>query len=47
MEAREDAFVDEVPDVVCSERMVVPCAMQALTNSCQSISSKGGRGNVL
>jgi len=30
MLAREEAFVEEVPDVVCSERIVVPWAMQAL-----------------
>jgi len=30
MLAREDAFVLLVPGVVCSERMVVPWAMQAL-----------------
>ena len=30
-EAREDAWLDEVPGDVCSVRMVVPCAMQALS----------------
>jgi len=30
MLAREEAFVLLVPGVVCSERMVLPCAMQAL-----------------
>lgn len=29
-EAREEALVDEVPAVVCSVRIVLPCAMQAL-----------------
>jgi len=28
-EAREEAFVDDVPAAVCSARIVVPCAMQA------------------
>lgn len=29
-EAREDAWLDEVPGDVCSARIVVPWAMQAL-----------------
>lgn len=29
-EAREEALVEEVPGTVCSVRMVVPWAMQAL-----------------
>lgn len=34
-EAREEAFVDDVPAAVCSARIVLPCAMQALESDSQ------------
>ena len=32
MEVSEDAEVDEVPGEVCSVKIVVPCAMHALSD---------------
>lgn len=46
MLAREEAFVLLVPGVVCSERMVVPCAMQALVEVSMDVALSWERGNL-